>query len=353
MPNETQTENRSITEQEPKRWVAKPSPFDKLDTKQKSLMLGAMPTEPPPTTLTRALVMDAHATDYPKLKDWRNINGVNYVTPVKSQGLCQSCVAFSIVAALETAIRIVQKQPTLDIDLSEAHLFYCHNDSNSCQNGWWPTAGLDFVKNKGVAPESFYPYAAGNQACLVSGGWESQKVQITGWRNITDIPDIKNWIDDNGPVVAVLEIFTDMYSYGSGIYHRGAGTTLGWHSVCVVGYNDIDNYWICKNCWGAEFGDNGYINIAYGECSIEAYGMFAIEGIVQSRWVKGKKVQALWANNKELNAWAYIESEGWRKITAANRQVFFQILMQLIQAKNKGTNVNVRIYDTTIREIYS
>jgi C1A family cysteine protease len=354
MVNDKSSDSNGNIFDEKSRWVAKNSPLDKLNIEQKKQMLGAVP--PPdalPVAANRELLNADQIFNFPTAKDWRNINGVNYITPVKAQGLCQSCVAFSITATVETVVRITQKKPDLDINLSEAHLFYCNGTNNPCQNGWWPTAGLDVAKNMGIAPESYFPYVAGNQVCAVSTGWESQKVQISGWRNLKSAAEIKNWLAEKSPVIACMEIFSDIHTYSNGIYHHLTGNSLGWHSLCVVGYNDLEKYWICKNCWGKEFGDNGFINIAYGECSIEQYGMFAVEGIVEARWVKSKKVLALWANDKENNAWAHIESEGWRKIYDANRLTFFQILMQLIQAKNKNTPVNVRILDNTIREIYS
>jgi C1A family cysteine protease len=352
MVNDKSSDIRSVIVEEKARWTAKSSTFDKLNNGQKLQMLGAVPPEPPPSTLVRDLIGEQIVT-YPPLKDWRNINGANYLTPVKAQGLCQSCVAFAVCAVVETTVRIAQKKPDLEIDLSEAHLFYCNGGNNPCQNGWWPTAGLDVAQKVGIAPESFYPYYAGNQACAVGAGWENQKVQISGWQNIKNVSAIKKWIAEKGPVIACMEVFSDIHTYNTGIYHHLTGISLAWHSITVVGYNDTEGYWICKNCWGKDFGDNGFINIAYGECSIEAYGMFGVEGLVESRWVNSKKVLGLWANDKELNAWAYIESEGWRKIYGANRLIFFQILMQLIQAKNKNTPINVRLYDDIIREIYS
>jgi C1A family cysteine protease len=353
MINDKSSELHAVQVEEKARWVAKSSTLDKLTSEQKTQMLGAVPPEPPPVFTTRESIIGENATNFPSIKDWRSISGVNYITPIKTQGLCQSCVAFSICSVVESAVKIAQKKPDLEIDLSEAHLFYCNGTNNPCQNGWWPTAGLDIAKTIGIAPESFFPYVAGNQVCAVGTGWESQKVQIKAWGNPKTMPEIKSWIHEKGPIIACLEIFSDIHTYSIGVYHHLTGTSLGWHSISVVGYNDVDGYWICKNCWGKEFGDNGFINIAYGECSIEQYGMFGIDGIVESRWVKSKKVMALWANDKEYNAWAYIESEGWRKIYAANRLIFFQILMQLIQAKNKNSPINVRLYNDTIREIYS
>ncbi len=352
MVNNPQPTSDTLSLDEP-RWLADNTGFNKLNTAQKRQMLGANPPKLPTVATPREIMSAESPKDYPSVKDWRNVGGANYISSVKTQGLCQSCVAFSICSAVETAVKIALNQPNFEIDLSEAHLFYCSPINNPCQSGWWPTAGLDVAKNVGIAPESFFPYVAGNQVCAVGTGWESQKVQIKGWVNPKSPSEIKNWIDDKGAVIACLEIFADIHTYSKGIYHHISGESLGWHSLTVVGYNDVEGYWMCKNCWGEAFGDKGFIHIAYGECSIEQYGMFGIDGVVAARWVKSKKVLALWANDKDNNAWAFIESEGWKKIFAGNKTVFLQILMQLIQAKNKNTPINVRIYEDTIREIYS
>jgi C1A family cysteine protease len=353
MVNDKSSETATTTVETKARWVAKNSTFDGLNTEQKRQMSGAIPPINAPIFTNREMLLGETVKDYPPIKDWRNINGANYMSPVKTQGLCQSCVAFSICATVESAMKIAQKLPSLDVDLSEAHLFYCNGTNNPCQNGWWPTAGLDAAKTVGIAPETFYPYVAGNQVCAVGTGWESQKVQIKAWQNLKTTSEIKSWINAKGPVIACMEIFADIHTYSSGVYHHLTGDSLAWHSLTVVGYNDVEGYWMCKNCWGTAFGDKGFINIAYGQCSIEQYGMFGIDGIIEARWVTTKKVLALWANDKENNAWAYIETEGWKKIQDGNRAVFLQILMQLIQAKNKNTPVNVRLFDDVIREIYS
>ena len=96
------------------------------------------------------------APAYPSSFDWRNVGGKNYITPVKDQGQCGSCVSFGCVAAVEAAVRIKKKSPTLKIDLSEAHLFYCHTGvaGGTCGTGWYPDAALTPFQKPGVVDEA-------------------------------------------------------------------------------------------------------------------------------------------------------------------------------------------------------
>src|SRR4029079_2121461 len=89
--------------------------------------------------------------------------------------------------------------------------------------------------------------------------------------------DMKNWISTNGPVSTCFSVYDDFYHhYTSGIYHYdGSSGYVGGHCVCVVGYNDTDQYWICKNQWGDWWGESGYFRIGYGEVGIDAQ-MFGV-----------------------------------------------------------------------------
>jgi C1A family cysteine protease len=346
-------------------WVAGETGFEGFSDAQIKSLLGAIPPGSPPTEAQKenskrvALVehesMSAQrsAAAYPPVKDWRNVSGQNYVTPIRDQGGCGSCVAFGCLGVVESMIRI-SKGAGYVVDLSEAHLFYClKGDPNGCVNGWWPGDAYPMVQNPGVALENYFPYVGSQQACAVATGWENQKVQITGFQNITGVVAIKDWIANKGPVSACFEVFDDFYSYRSGVYRHVMGGSVGWHCVEIVGYDDNQQCWIAKNSWGANRGENGFYRIGYGECSIELYGMWGVTGVIDSGWFNNKRIQGLWAINEDHNAWALIEGEGWKRIFPGNHNAFFSILTQLIAAKNKNTPVNVRIENGQIVEVYA
>ena len=95
------------------------------------------------TNHQKFMAMAVMAPSYPPAVDWRKRAGKNFVTAVRDQKSCGSCVAFGTVATVESGVRIKLKKPTLPIDLSEAHLFYCGVPGipqGYCGTGWWPDA---------------------------------------------------------------------------------------------------------------------------------------------------------------------------------------------------------------------
>ena len=206
----------------------------------------------------------------PAAIDWRN-NGGNFVTSIKDQLSCGSCVSFATVATIESRIRIACKNANLNVDLSEAQLFYC-GCGNCCGTGWNFAPALDFAKNTGLVIDSAFPYTPGNQPCKPS--LPAPYAKLTAWQQVLAVADRKNVLATKGPVVAGFEVFQDFYAYKTGVYKHVTGVSEGYHAVSVVGYDDAQGCWICKNSWGPGWGDNGFFRIAYGECLIDTQFAF-------------------------------------------------------------------------------
>ena len=85
-----------------------------------------------------------------------------------------------------------------------------------------------------------------------------------------DINEIKSKLN-NSPVYASMYVYTDFKYYHDGIYEWDEQSSLvGSHAVVIVGYNDTEEYWTCKNSWGDGWGEDGYFRIAFGECGIDS-----------------------------------------------------------------------------------
>jgi Papain family cysteine protease len=216
--------------------------------------------------------------------DWRNYHGYNWVTPIENQGACGSCVSFGSLAATESAMLVGTDNPNLAIQLSEAQLFYCVAQSQGrlCEGpnqGWTVPPALNALQFPGIADAACYPYVAGDQACTnLCANWQQRVTNITGWHALTSVNDMKVWLATRGPLVTCMTVYDDFYYYAGGVYQHSTGNLDGGHCICVVGYDDNQGAWICKNSWGTGWGAAGFFLIAYGQCGIDAQ-MWAIEGV--------------------------------------------------------------------------
>jgi C1A family cysteine protease len=281
------------------RWEAGPTPLTDLPVEERRLYLGYVPGPNEPSlaereqaalrNLTSPLAMAPPAgVELPAAYDLRNVDGRNFITPVRDpgQGGCGSCVAFGTIAAAEGTLRVALNDPDLDVDYSEAHLFYCHAraEGRRCNGGpaggWWVDRALEAFKNHGVVDEGCYPYVPGDQDCnnLCDTAW-ARLTHIDNWRRFVTAASMKNWLTSMGPLIACFSVYDDFQlDYTGGVYKHVTGEFLGGHCVCVVGYDDGEQCWICKNSWGSAFGESGFFRIEYGECGIDAE-MWTVEGV--------------------------------------------------------------------------
>ena len=88
-------------------------------------------------------------------------------------------------------------------------------------------------------------------------------------RRVLSASDRKSVLAAKGPMVAGLAVYDDFYSYTGGVYRVTSQTLVGYHAVCVVGYDDAQQCWVCKNSWGAGFGEAGNFRIGYGESGVD------------------------------------------------------------------------------------
>jgi hypothetical protein len=99
------------------------------------------------------------------------------------------------------------------------------------------------------------------------------------------------------------------------------------------------------------FGEGGFFRIRYGQVGIDSR-MVAINDVIDTRWIRGKKVLGLWTINGERNAWAYLSDEGWKKISPNNDNGFINTLTQLAAAKAANANVDVYVDNGLITVAY-
>lgn len=227
---------------------------------------GRKPTGTSPSTPSDPPPPPGDAISYPVASvipttswDWRNRHGENWITPVRNQGSCASCWAFSAVGATEANINLYYNQH-LNADVSEQDSVCRH--AGSCSNGGYLSWTLSELKNGGLTSEACLPYRGNELAasCTKCSDWQSLLWQITNYGSLsTDDDTIKNALIQKGPITF--------------------GINSWWHFMTLVGYDKDastgQTIWILKNSWGTGWGENGYGKIIVS--SSDRYGINYVE----------------------------------------------------------------------------
>lgn len=182
------------------------------------------------------------------------------VTPVKNQGQCGSCWAFSTTGALEGALQIASGKL---VSLSEQQLVDCAgSQGNMGCNGGLMDYGFEYVIKNGLTTEEAYPYTAKDGTCQASG--KTSAVSISSYSDVPHGNEAALMTAVNlGPVSVAIEADKSAFqSYKSGVLDSFfCGKQLD-HGVLVVGYGtDGKDYWTVKNSWGASWGEEGFVRI--------------------------------------------------------------------------------------------
>ncbi|KAG8182969.1 hypothetical protein JTE90_013421 [Oedothorax gibbosus] len=223
--------------------------------------------------------------------DWRNVSGVNYVSPVRNQGSCGSCYSFSSMGMLEARLR-VQTNNKVQVTFSPQDIVSCSEYAQGCEGGFPYLIAGKYAQDFGVTPEECNPYTGKDDKCSekqCKRYYVADYKYIGGFYGGCNEELMKMELVANGPIAVSFEVYPDFQQYKGGIYHHtGIGLQYKFdpfhitnHAVLAVGYGTDkttgEKYWIVKNSWGPQWGENGFFRIRRGtdECSIESIAVAA------------------------------------------------------------------------------
>lgn len=195
-------------------------------------------------------------TSVSSIPDWRSYMGL-----VDNQS-CGNCWAEAAVGVVEGKLQYFIGS-NVGIDLDEMDV--TNNSGAGDCSGGSASGALGYIQNSRVPVEPGYSSFP---------NYPGVKYGISGYSYTSGIDGIKSALI-NSPVLASFDVYADFsnffYYHPGAVYrHDQSSSYVGGHSVVIVGYDDSQQCWICKNSWGSNWGDNGYFRIAYGQCLIES-----------------------------------------------------------------------------------
>jgi len=192
------------------------------------------------------------------------------VTPVKNQGQCGSCWAFSTTGSTEGAYQIATGQLK---SFSEQELVDCAGSyGNQGCNGGLMDDGFKYLESKGDALETDYAYTGKTGTCSTTKQAKAalKAGQVTSFNDVTTNSETQmKAAVSQGPVSVAIEADQSGFQfYKTGVFSGTCGTNLD-HGVLVVGYGTDSgkDYWKVKNSWGETWGLEGYIMLERGNAT--------------------------------------------------------------------------------------
>jgi C1A family cysteine protease len=215
--------------------------------------------------------------EVPESIDWREQSAVNEVQDQSKDAPCGSCYAFATIAALESHYFI--KTGKL-LKLSEQEIVDCAEGTDGCIGGS-PAMVYNYIIKNGIALAEDYPYTSKQGKCRKDEVARSE-VTVYGYSVLESSENLTNAVAEFGPLAIEIHAHAKHVKfYANGIHNNLQVFKLPKnHGVVLVGYGTDKktgmDYWIVRNSWSEDWGENGYIRILRTNNTDSGYSYFPL-----------------------------------------------------------------------------
>ncbi|XP_062951764.1 cathepsin W [Cynocephalus volans] len=229
----------------------------------------------------------------PATCDWRKAAGI--ISSIKDQKNCNCCWAMAAAGNIESLWGIKHRQ---SVEVSVQELLDCDRCGDGCSGGFVWDAFITVLNNSGLASEKDYPFRGDTKTHRC----QARKYKKVAWiQDFLMLPDneqiMAHHLATHGPITVTINMKL-LQQYQKGVIRAKPSTCDPQqvnHSVLLVGFGRtksvewaetgsfqsksrrFTSYWILKNSWGADWGEEGYFRLHRGSntCGITKYPLTA------------------------------------------------------------------------------
>ena len=207
------------------------------------------------------------------------------VTPVKNQGSRGACWAFGANGALESAFL---KATNISLDLSENNVqnsrlrYSIYGSPSLVESGTVYDGMAYYLSWLGIVNAENDVYDELGKLSPILFDPDCYHILDAVMFNPDNITSMKEGLVKYGALTILVEGANPNTEFYNNVTYASYcnNSTYGNHYVTLVGWNDTfskDNFkitppgdgaWICKNSWGADWGDEGYFYLSYYDAPI-------------------------------------------------------------------------------------
>lgn len=207
-----------------------------------------------------------------------------FFAPVQNQYHIGACTSFAVASMYDAAMKRNGKQSRFP--MSPAFLYYYSNILTGR-----PAGGSNFKEQlavlgrEGICQENLYHYdikdldRAPDEEALEDAKLhhvlKARQIELSKNGDVVinmkiNHEMITHALSEGFPIGISLKIYDNFGKEGPFILHpseKPEAKEDGWHAMVIVGYSEMNKFYIVRNSWGPDFGDQGYcyIPMAYIE----------------------------------------------------------------------------------------